>query len=183
VSNESDATRFSVAYGADELRSYSRLMARRYARGGSDHTFFGLMILAIFAVGLVVLGAVDFGMIEATAVRSVLATAYVAFAAGWLSYWFLVQRYFSRQLGRQALRGPWDYWFDAAGLGYRGATTEARFTWHAVEGVDDLGAIVLFRCGNHAVFVPARMFANDDARKEFVAASAARIKAAAGSAE
>jgi hypothetical protein len=183
VSDQSDAIRFSVTYSDDELRSYRRLMARRYARGSNDHTFFGLMILAIFAVGLAVLGAVDFGLVEAAAVQPVLVTAYVAFAAGWLSYWFLLQRYFSRQLGEQALWAPWDYWFDAAGLGYKGATIEARFTWRGVQGVDDLGAIVLFRCGNHAVFVPARVFANDDARKVFVAASAARIKAAADGAQ
>jgi hypothetical protein len=180
VSNESDATRFSVTYDDDELRSYSKLMAGRYARGRNDYTFFGLMILAIFVVGLAVLGAVDLGLVEAAAVRSVLVTAYVAFAAGWLSYWFLVQRYFGKQLGGQALRGPWDYWFDAAGLGYKGATIEVRFTWRAVENVDDLGAIVLFRCGNHAVFVPARMFADDAARKDFVAAAAARKAAAKG---
>jgi hypothetical protein len=56
---------------------------------------------------------------------------------------------------------------------------EVRFSWRAVQSVDDLGAIVLFRCGNHAVFVPARTFADDAARKDFVAAAAARIKAAA----
>jgi hypothetical protein len=179
VSNESDATRFSVTYSDDELRSYSRLMARRYARGHNDYTFFGLMILAIFVVGLAVLGAVDLGLVEAAAVRSVLVTAYVAFVAGWLGYWYLVQRYFSKHLGRQSLRGPWDYWFGAAGLGYKGATIEVRFSWRAVQSVDDLGAIVLFRCSNHAVFVPARMFADDAARKDFVAVSAARIKAAA----
>jgi hypothetical protein len=183
VSNESDATRFSVTYGNDELRSYRKLMARRYARGDNDYTFFGLMMLAIFGVGLAVLGAFEIGLVKAAAVRSVMVTAYVAFAAGWLGYWYLVQRYFSKHLGRQSLRGPWDYWFDAAGLGYKGATIEVRLAWRAVESVDDLGAIILLRCGSHAVFVPARAFADDAARKDFVAVAAARMKAAAEGAQ
>jgi hypothetical protein len=84
VSNESDATRFSVTYSDDEVRSYSKLMARRYARGDDDYTFFGLMMLAIFVVGLAVFGAFELGLVKAAALRSVMVTAYVAFAAGWL---------------------------------------------------------------------------------------------------
>jgi hypothetical protein len=183
VSNELDATHFSVTYSDDELRSYSKLMAKRYARGRNDNTFFGFLILAILVIGFAIFGAVDLGLVKAASVRSVLVAAYVAFAAGWLSYWFFVQRYFRKLLGGQSLRGPWDYWFGAAGLGYKGATIEVRFTWRAVEDVDDLGTVVLFRCGNHAVFVPARMFTDNAAREDFVAASAARIKAAAEGAQ
>jgi hypothetical protein len=48
-----------------------------------------------------------------------------------------------------------------------------------VGSVVDIGPIVLFLCADHAGFIPARMFSDRAARAAFVAASAARIKAAA----
>ena len=47
----------------------------------------------------------------------------------------------------------------------------------------DADALVLFRCANHAVLVPARMFVDNAARKAFVATCTARVKAAAEGAQ
>jgi hypothetical protein len=179
VSDASDATHFSVTYTDDEIRSYGRLIAKRYGRGQNDNMFFGFVILAPLVIGFAVFGAFRLGLVAATAVKPMLAAAYVAFVAGWFSYWRLVLRHFRTTNPNATLRGPWDYSFDADGVGYKGETTTVRVTWRGVQWVEDLGVIVLFRCQNHFIFVPARMFADTTARKAFVATSVARVKAAA----
>ena len=181
MSDVSDASHFSVTYSDDEIRTYGRLIAKRNGRGQNDNTFFSFVIFAPLAIGFAVFGAFKLGVVTATAVQPMLVAAYIAFVAGWFSYSRLVLRHFRRTNPTATLRGPWDYSFDADGVGYTGETTTVRITWRGVQWVEDMGVIVLFRCQNHFVFIPVRMFADVAARKAFVAASAARIKAAAGS--
>jgi hypothetical protein len=54
-----------------------------------------------------------------------------------------------------------------------------RLAWKALDAVDDLGWMVLFRyCRGH-VAIPSRVFSDDAARAAFVATTPERIKAAA----
>jgi hypothetical protein len=87
VNNASDQSQynFAVTYGDDEIRAYDKLIAARRARGESNYTFFGMLFVAIFAIGLAALGAFKLGWIGTAAVPPVLLTAYAAFAAGWTS--------------------------------------------------------------------------------------------------
>ncbi len=179
MTDASDQTHFTVTYSHDELRAYGKLIAKRRVREQNDHTSFGLQLAAILGIGLAALAAFRLGWIEAAAVPPILFAAYSAFAAGWLSHRWLLRRLYRKFPRRTARLGPWDYSFGEHGILYKSETVEVRFAWRAVGSVEDLGPIVLFLCDDHAIFVPARMFADQAARAAFVAASAARIKTAA----
>jgi len=71
--------------------------------------------------------------------------------------------------------------FGDDGILYKNETIDVRLKWRAIDAVEDLGWIVLFRYGQQNVFIPSRVFSDDAARQAFVAATAARIKAAAES--
>jgi hypothetical protein len=180
VTDAADQFHFAVTFSDDELRTVSRLVAARRARQ-DDHFFFGMLIAVILAIGLIGFGAFNLGWLAAPSVPPVLVAAYAAFTAGYFSYWFLLRRHY-RKYHRSSMRhGPWNYSFSADGIVYKSETIEVRYTWRGVEAVEDLGRIVLFRCGERAIFIPARMFSDQAARSAFVATAAAHIKAAAES--
>ncbi len=179
MTDASDATHFSVTYTEAELRDAGRLIAKRQAHAESDYTFFGMMFAVPLAIGFAVYGAFGLGLMAGAAVPGALAAAYIAFVAGWLSYWLWIRSYYRKQMRTERYLGPWNYVFDDTGIRYTSETTEVRCTWLGVERVEDLGRFVLFRCGTHRVFIPAREFADNAARLAFAAACAARIKAAA----
>jgi hypothetical protein len=181
VSDASDHFHFAVTYGDDEVRAYGKLIAARRARGQDSGMFLGMLFGAIPAIGLAGLGAFKLGWIGTAAVPPVLVTAYAAFAAGWASYWLLVRRYFRTLRRAEAHRGPWNYAFGDDGILYKNEAIDVRLKWRAIDAVEDLGWIVLFRYGQQNVFIPSRVFSDDAARQAFVAATAARIKAAAES--
>jgi hypothetical protein len=178
VTDTSDATHFSVTYTEAELRDVGRLIAKKQARAGSNNTFFGMVFAVPLAIGFAVYAAFDLGLIPRAAVPAALGAAYIAFAAGWLSYGFWVRSFYRKHTRLPQILGPWNYVFDDSGVVYKSETTEVRFTWRGVNSVDDLGRIVLLLCGSHWVFIPARMFADNASRAAFAAACAARMKAA-----
>jgi hypothetical protein len=170
---------FTVTFGADELRACHKFLSRRYTRRDDSFTFWGLLFVAVLAIGLVTLEAFDLGLIEATALRPVLLAAYAAFFAGGMSYWYAVRRH-TRAFYRNYARGnrTWHYCFDDSGISYKNEVWQIHVLWHAVSSVEDLGWAVTLPAGEHAVFLPSRAFSDTDMRAAFVAASAARIKVA-----
>jgi hypothetical protein len=177
VTDASDATQFSVTYTEAELRDVGRLIAKRQARAESDYTFYGMLFLVPLAIGFAVYGAFDLGLIARAAVPPALAAAYIAFVAGWLAYSLWIRSYYRKQMRTERYLGPWNYVFDDAGVVYRSATTEVKVTWPGVTAIEDLGRFLLLQCGTHRVFIPARAFADNAARKSFFVACATRIKA------
>jgi hypothetical protein len=173
---------FVVAYSDQELRTYSKMMAGRYARAHNEGTAFGILLAAILLLGLAVLGALKLGLIEPSAVRPVLYTAYFAFLTGAGGYYFVMRTYFRKFIRTDQRGGTWDYSFTPAGICYRSETIEVRLAWREVKAVEDLGKIVVVRFGAQGLTLPSRVFADDATRAAFVAAAAARIKAAAKSA-
>jgi hypothetical protein len=170
---------FTVTYGDDELWAFRKLLSKRYARRDDGGTYFGLSFLAIFAIGLVILAAFELGLIAAAALKPVLVTAYAAFVAGAISYWFAVRRQshaFYRFFTRDSR--TWHYSFDNTGISYKNELRQTLLRWRAISSVEDLDWAVMFAAAESAVFLPSRAFSDTTMRTTFVAASAARIEAA-----
>jgi hypothetical protein len=60
---------FVITYSDQELRTYSKMMAGRYARAQNEGTVFGILLAAILLLGLAVLVAFKLGWVEPSAVR------------------------------------------------------------------------------------------------------------------
>ena len=179
MTDASDATHFSVTYTEAELRDVGRLVAKRQARAEDNYTFWGMLFAVPLVIGFAVYAAFDFGLIASAAVPGTLAAAYVAFAAGWLSYWFWISSYYRKQARQPGNMGPWHFVFDDAGMVYKSETNEVRYTWRGIDAIEGLGRFILFRCGTRRLFIPTRVFADNAACKNFAATCAARITAAA----
>jgi hypothetical protein len=178
ASNQSEF-HFAVSYSDHELRTCSRMMAGRYARLQTEGTAFGLLFAAILVVGLAVLGAIKLGLVAPSAVLPVLLTAYFAFLTGVAGYYFVMRAYFRKFIRTYQRGGPWNYSFTPAGIFYNSETVEVRLAWRAVNAVEDLGKMIILRFGAQGIAIPPRVFADNATRASFVAAAAARIKAAA----
>jgi YcxB-like protein len=166
---------FTITYTDDELRSYRKIVATRYARGDGRGWIFVIPFL-----GLVVLGAFELGFVAPTTVRSVLVTTYAAFTLGAASYYILMRRHFHKFARNEGWRGrPWHWCFDETGIRYWCETTDVRLAWSALDRVEDLGSMIFLRIGWRAFCIPSRVFPDDAARASFVAATAIWIKAAA----
>lgn len=170
---------FVVAYSNQELRTYSKMMAGRYARVQNEGTGFGILLIAILILGFAVFGASKLGLIESSAVRPVLFTAYCAFTTGVIGYYFVMRAYFRKFVRTNQFGGSWNFSFTPAGIFYRSETIEVRLAWRAVTAVEDLGKIVIVCFGTQALTLPSRVFADDARRTAFTAAASAWIKAAA----
>jgi hypothetical protein len=173
------AQHFTVTYSGDELWAFSKLLSKRYARRDDSGTYFGLAFVAIFAIGLIIFAAFELGLIAAAALKPVLVTAYAAFVGGATSYWLTVRRQsyaFYRSFAPESR--TWHYSFDDTGISYKNGLRQTHLRWRAVNSVEDLDRAVMFPTGESAVFLPSRVFTDTTMRTTFVAASAARIKAA-----
>jgi hypothetical protein len=179
VTDTPDATQFSVTYTEAELRDVGRLVARKQAGAEDSYTFWGMLFVVPLAIGFAVYAAFDLGLIPSVAVPAALASAYIAFAAGWLSYWLWLSSYYRRRSRLPLNFGPWNFVFDDAGIHYASETSDVRYTWRGVDAIEGLGRFILFRSGGHRLFIPTRVFADNAACKTFAASCAARIKAAA----
>jgi hypothetical protein len=175
--------RFTVTFTDGELRTYRKLMARRLAQSANSSAKWVLIVAYPLAIDLVVLGAFKLGWIAVSEVPPVLLTAFVAFNAGILVYYYYLRHFYLKLYRADGRGGTWSYCCDDAGIVYaKEGRVEVRLRWRAVDSVEDTGSMVLFRFSVQGLSIPARIFANDTARTAFVAATAARIKAAAESA-
>jgi hypothetical protein len=169
---------FSVTYTEAELRSIGKLIASRRARAENDNTMFGLLFAVPLVIGVAVYVAFTFELIARDAVPTALGAAFIAFPAGWTTYWWLLRRHYRRRRIDLQL-GPWNYTFGDDGISYISETIVVQMKWAAIESAHDLGRIVLLRFGDQNVFIPNRMFADNTARKTFAAFCAARVVATA----
>jgi hypothetical protein len=187
VSDATDQSEFHFvfAFSEDEFRAFRKSKATLFARGDTNHTVFGLLGAAPIAIGLLALGAFKVGFIAPTTLRAVLVTAFGAFTAGVAGHYFLVKRHLRKldASGERLLRGTWSFSFDDGGVHYKNEWVDIHLTWRAIDAVQDLRTFVLVRHGRGALPIPSRVFTDDAARLAFVDAVAARIKAAAKSAQ
>jgi hypothetical protein len=176
---------FVVTYSDDEIRISRKVITARYARGQQGMTFYGLGLACPIAVGLVVFGVFELGLIAPMAFEPVLITANAAFTAGLASYYLFMRQYLRAIIRREDRwqKQTWNWSIDDAGIRYVGDTTDVRLAWRAFDAVDDLGRLVLFRFGRQHLTIPSRVFSDDAARAAFVTAVREHIRAAAGSAK
>jgi hypothetical protein len=126
-----------------------------------------------------VFGAFRLGVIDPSAVRPILFTAYFAFLTGVAGYYFVMRAYFRKFLRTDQRGGTWHYSFTPAGICYRSETIEVRLAWRAVKTVEDLGKAIVLRFGIQGLTIPSRVFGDDTARAAFIVSARAWIKAAA----
>jgi hypothetical protein len=173
--------RFTFSYADEaEFQAFYTLVSRRQDQGPSWDGFYAVIIGGPVVIGLVPLAALALGLIEPEAFKPVLATAFLAFIAGALAFWWLMAvryRTVARAVYRTGVeREVWDYTFDHAGIRCRNGTWEINAPWGSVKSVEDAGAFVLIWLNNGQPFAfPSRLFADAGVRQRFVAAIAARI--------
>jgi hypothetical protein len=178
--------RFTFSYADEaEFRAFYTLISQRQDQRSSWHGFYAVIVGGPVIIGSVPLAALAVGLIQPEAFKPVLATAFIAFIAGTLAFWWLVAvRY--RAVARAAYRTGverevWEYTFDNAGIRSKNGTWEIRAPWSSAKSVEDAGAFVLIWLVNGQPFaIPSRLFADAGARRTFVAAIAARIAVLAG---
>jgi hypothetical protein len=90
-----------------------------------------------------------------------------------------MRAYFRKFIRTDQRGGTWNYSFSRTGILYHSETIEVRLAWRAVNAIEDLGKMVVFRFGAQGIAIPSRVFADSAARTAFVTAASARIKAAA----
>ncbi len=175
--------RFTFTYTEEELWALGKLAQQRLDHGPAVDVYWSVIIGMMLAVGVVPYAALSLGLIAPTAFRPVLATAYLAFIAGGLTFW-AVMAMRSRGVARANYRQgrsseTLEYVFDDTGVVLRGDVLETRMPWRAVKGIEDAGTFAIIWLRDHqAVGLPARLFADAAARERFVARVAARILAA-----
>jgi hypothetical protein len=147
---------FDVTYSDEELRTYQKIMAGRYARAQSEGTAFGILLGAILVLGLVVFGAFRLGLIGPAAVRPVLYTAYFAFLTGVTGYYLVMRAYFRKFIRTHQRGGTWNYSFTSAGIFYRNETIDVRVAWPEINAVEDLSKLIILRFGAQGITVPSR---------------------------
>lgn len=134
MSDVSDQTpdRFTVTvtYTEEELWALSKLVHRRLDHGPAVDMYWSVIIGMMLAVGFVPFAALSLGPIGSAAFRPVLATAYLAFIAGGLTFWAVMamrSRGVARANYRQG-RGSetLEYVFDDTGAVFRGDMLETR---------------------------------------------------------
>jgi hypothetical protein len=167
---------FVFVYSDNELRTLNKIVAARYARGWG-------WIFAIPPLGLVVLGAFKLDLVTPVTLVPVLISTYAAFIVGAASYYLYIRQYFRRIARNERWQGKtWNWSFDETGIHYRCEITDTWLALGALDAVEDLGRLVLFRMGRRALCIPARVFADDATRVSFVAAASARVETASAGA-
>lgn len=170
---------FIVTYSDEELRTYRKMMAGRYARLQNEGTGFGILLGAILVLGLAVFEAFKLGLVEPSSIRPVLITAYFAFMTGVAGYYFVMRAYFRKFMRTDQRGGTWNFSFTPAGIFYHNETIKVHLAWRAVNAVDDLGKFVSLRFGPQGITIPTRVFADSAECVAFVTATRAwRLEAA-----
>jgi hypothetical protein len=79
----------------------------------------------------------------------------------------------------RSAQASFDYVFDDDGIVVKMGPFEARLTWDAISGIQDVTSIVAFWYDPmQGFFIPGRAFSDDDARISFVAWAWERVRAA-----
>jgi hypothetical protein len=155
----------TFAYRADELQRLREFAGLSIERTMPWNSFWIVSLGMIFVIGLAVLGAQKSGLLAVPAVPPVL-------LAAWLT------RTAPRSLERSDLR--WDIDFSDAGLCWKSDLSETRVSWRAVKSIEAWsGNVLIWLLHGQTLPIPARVFADDAARRSFIAAVQARIDGAA----
>jgi hypothetical protein len=117
--SEQSEFHFVIAYTEDELRVLGKIIARQYARAQISASWAVLFVTPV-GIGLVVLAVFRVGLIAPSVVPPVLLTAYLAFFAGALGFYWVMRWTYQRLNLNQARRGPRNLWISNVGIRYSG---------------------------------------------------------------
>jgi hypothetical protein len=169
----------TFTYRDDERSRFQDLAWQRASRGMPWEPFWGTLAVMVFVIGLAALGANKAGLVPGAQLPAVLATAYIAFAAGVCVMIFLYYRqrlWLARHAAGNRDAVAWELAFGDAGFTYKSTLFETSVPWRSVTSIEPLPEVVFIWFGPaEALTIPARVFADDSARKLFVTALRARI--------
>src|SRR5215467_11472534 len=170
----------------DHMRCCKLIRERVASQAASPRSWKRIAALAAAWLALVLLSfaVLTSGVIDehAAVVVGIALMAYGAGACSMCLYsWFLQRRYFTNLLtDDSSFLSESRVTLDGDGVTDASATRTARYAWRAFSDVtEQAGLIVLWRGRGDGMIVPARVLANDDARRDFVAFVRERITQAA----
>jgi len=176
--------KLSMTYTEAEMWAYYQFAAARQKLAMDENTFWAALCIAIFGLGGLVVLAHYVGWVQTSEIRVVAFTTYAAFTAGVIAYHILTRIHYRQAATRfygntgQGQKS-WDFSFDDAGFTFKSDTSETRVPWHGVNAFEDRGSTMLIWFeGTQLIFLPARVFRDENSRKNFAAAVANSVKAA-----
>lgn len=184
MSNPPLPPRLAFDYREGELVLFRIMAGYSLNRSLPWNSYWIVLGSMIFIVGFAVLGAQKSGLILSAQVPTVLLTAYFAFACG-VGLVTLLRHRRQRRLmrasaaatGRSGLTREVE--FTDSGMTWKNEKLETWVSWRAVKSVETWRSVILIWLVQfQTLAIPARIFANDAARKAFVAAVQACIDAA-----
>jgi hypothetical protein len=167
-------------YQDGEMKRFRKLAGRSFNRANSESSsWWGLLLAMIFVIGLAVFAAQRSGLVAASQVPVVLITAYAAYACGAVLIIVIGIRR-QRQYDRAVASGPGEtereVTISEAGLAHKSANYDLRVGWKAVKSVEALpGVVIIWLHWLQFMSIPARAFADDAARRAFIASVQAFI--------
>jgi hypothetical protein len=176
--------KLTITYSEAEMQAFYRYAAARQDRGLDESTFWSALCIAIFGIGGIAVAAYYAGLLQSTEMRAVALTAYVAFAAGVVTYGVVTRVHYAQVVRKFHSRTAqtkkvWKVSFDTSGFSFKSDTSETRVPWSGVDAFDDhCSMMLLWFEGTQSIFLPARVFRDEHVRTNFVAAVAKRIEAA-----
>lgn len=171
----------SFVYRDGERPRFEALARRRLSRSLAWEPFWGVLMLMVFVIGLAVFGMQKAGFLPPAHLRTALVTAFTAFAGG-VVLTMLLFALQSRRLVREDGRDKvvWELAFADDGFTLKSELFETRFPWRTVRSVDlEPGAVFIWFGPAESLPIPARLFRDDAACRDFATALQARVRQAA----
>jgi hypothetical protein len=171
-------------YQDGEMQRFRKQAGRRLARANQSYSWWGLLLAMIFVIGLAVLAAQKIGLLTASQVPAVLITAYLAYASGIALIMVIYsrrQREYERALASKLGETERQVTISDAGLVHKSANYDMRVGWKAVKSIEALpGVVIIWLHWLQFMPIPARVFADDAARRTFIASVQAFIEGERG---
>ena len=170
------------SYHEEECRAFDRLVWARRDPGPHYLNFKAAMTAITFAVGFVVLAGNHLGFVRSDEMPEVLFAAYAAFIAGAVAHRAAMQlryRATERAMFRDIAAETFEVTFDGSAIAYGNARYQLRAPWASVADVLEASLVVVLMFDySQGVSIPARLFADQAARTNFVAAVRERASGA-----
>lgn len=166
-------------YQNGEMQRFRKQAGRSLDRANQSYSWWGLLLAMIFVIGLAVLAAQKTGLLTPSQVPPVLITAYLAYTSGIALIMMIYsrrQRTYERALAGRFGETEREVTVSEAGLVHRSANYHMRIDWKAVRSIEALpGVVIIWLHWLQFVPIPARVFADDAARRAFIASVHAYI--------
>jgi hypothetical protein len=173
----------AFTYLKGEPARFRKLTGLRIARVLPWNSFWVVVVVTIFVIGLAVLAAQKTGLIDEFDVPPVLVT-YLAFGCGaWLFMMLFRRRQHQLYRAAQAAAEPgdltWEATFDDAEMTWKSELRETRVAWRTGTSIEFWrGCVMIWLGPTESFYIPARIFPDNAALHAFMTAVHVRIKSA-----